>query len=73
MPFLRSITWRCDICHRERSDEFIRVHKVDITPSGFPLGTVIRNVKYCSDNETCREDAMNWRQPRPVSDEAEEA
>lgn len=48
-----TVTWRCDICHRERPDRFISVHKVDITPPRLPPGTVVRNVKYCNDNDAC--------------------
>lgn len=55
-----SLTWKCDICHRERPDAQISVHKVDIGPAEKP-GVVIRNVKYCNDNPACKEGAENWK------------
>lgn len=59
---LEDMTWRCDICGRERRDAKISVHKVDIGPAGLPAGTVIRNVKYCNDNPTCHDAALNWNE-----------
>jgi hypothetical protein len=60
--WLESLTWRCDICRRERPDAKISVHKVDIGPAGLPAGTVIRNVKYCNDNPNCHDAALNWKE-----------
>lgn len=57
------LTWRCDICRRERPDEQISVHKVDIGPKD-QLGIVIRNVKYCNDNHDCIIGAANWKEKR---------
>ena len=56
------LTWRCDICRDTRPDDKISVHKVDITPQGFPPGTVIRNVKYCNDRPACKLCAENWKE-----------
>jgi len=28
--YLRNLSWKCDICHRERPDAQISVYKVDI-------------------------------------------
>jgi hypothetical protein len=55
-----SLTWQCDICHQERPDRKITVHKVDIGPRNLPPGTMVRNIKYCSDNLHCEEAARNW-------------
>jgi hypothetical protein len=55
-----NLTWKCDICRRERPDAQISVHKVDIGPADQP-GIVIRNVKYCNDNPACKEGAENWK------------
>jgi hypothetical protein len=60
--FFRDLTWRCDLCHKERPDARISVHKVDIGLPKFPAGIVIRNVKYCSDNPLCFEGAKNWNE-----------
>lgn len=56
-----TLTWLCDICHQERPDKFISVHKVDITPENPPLPpwTVTRNVKYCNDKPACFLAAVN--------------
>jgi len=62
--WMRSLTWRCDICHRERPDASISVHKVDIGPKHLPPGTVTRNVKYCNDNPACKQGAENWKERR---------
>jgi hypothetical protein len=57
-----SLTWRCDICRRERRDEFISVHKVDTSPEGMPPGTVVRRVKYCNDSPDCEAAAKHWQE-----------
>lgn len=57
-----SLTWRCDLCHQERPDEKISVHKVDIGPQNLPPGTVIRNVKFCNDNPVCIVGAEHWKE-----------
>lgn len=51
---------RCDICHQERPDAAISVHKVDIHPE--QPGVVIRNVKFCNDSPACKEGAENWKE-----------
>jgi hypothetical protein len=55
-------TWRCDICRQVRPDAQIGVHRVDITPDGFPPGTMIRNVKFCNDNPVCIVGAEHWKE-----------
>jgi hypothetical protein len=59
---LEDMTWRCDLCRRERPDSKISVHKVDIGPVGLPAGTAVRNVKYCNDNHVCHQAALNWNE-----------
>jgi hypothetical protein len=63
MSYREDLTWRCDICQRERPDARISVHKVDQTParSNLPAWTVTRNVKYCNDTPACKEGAENWK------------
>jgi hypothetical protein len=60
--WMAGLTWKCDICHRERPDAMIAVHKVDIGPANLPPWTVVRNVKYCIDNPACREGAVKWKE-----------
>lgn len=60
-----NLTWRCDICHLERPDAQISVHKVDIGPKSSP-GIVVRHVKYCNDSQFCEDAAKIWQEPRPV-------
>lgn len=60
--WFKGLSWRCDICHVERPDEKISVHKIDITPGGFPPGPVTRNVKYCNDNPACKQGAESWKE-----------
>lgn len=60
--WMASQTWKCDICREERPDAFISVYKVDITPKNLPPGSVVRNVKYCSDDPACKNGAMNWKE-----------
>ena len=58
-----SLTWRCDICHDPRPDQFISVHKVDITDNPkLPPWTMTRNVKYCNDRIACKSGAENWKE-----------
>ena len=59
MSLASELTWRCDICGQERPGAAISVHKVDLHPE--QPGIVVRNVKYCNDNPTCFEGALNWR------------
>jgi len=55
------LTWRCDICHRERPDDCISVHKVDLTPPTYQQrGIMVRNVKYCNDKYECQQGAEHW-------------
>ena len=59
---LSDLTWRCDICRKERPDSKISVHKVDIGPKNLAPGIVTRNVKYCNDNPHCHDAAKNWNE-----------
>jgi len=62
VDWMKSLTWKCDICHLERPDAQISVHKVDIYPQ--QPGVATRNVKYCNDNPACKEGAENWKERR---------
>lgn len=46
---LRTLTWRCDACHRERLDAQIKVLTYPLKISKYAS----RNFKYCSDNPLC--------------------
>lgn len=59
--WLNNLTWKCDICHAERPDHRISVHKVDFSGPNLPPGTAIRNVKYCNDKPACKEGAEKWQ------------
>jgi hypothetical protein len=61
--WMTSLTWKCDICHRERPDDKISVHHVDIGSPNLPPRTMIRNVKYCNDTLACCQGAENWKEP----------
>ena len=65
LDWTRTLTWHCDICRRERPDDRISVNKVDMTPAGFPAGTIVRNVKYCNDTPQCFNAALRWREDHP--------
>lgn len=55
---LTDITWRCNVCGKERPNKYISIHKVDRSSDyDFPTGTVIWNIKYCNDNLECFEGA----------------
>ncbi len=55
---MHEITWICEICIKERPDEAISVHKVDLSEAfGIPTSTCQRNIKYCNDNKQCLEGA----------------
>ena len=51
---MNSLTWKCEICHRERPDDKIDV----LTYSLKNLEGAERNLKYCNDNEECKNKAM---------------
>lgn len=57
---MEKLTWRCDVCHAERPDAHISVHKVDLHPER--PGIVIRNVKFCNDNPACIVGAEHWKE-----------
>lgn len=44
-------TWRCDICHKERPDQFISVKVKPLTYKGQKLGE--QNIKFCNDTTSC--------------------
>lgn len=48
-----NLTWRCDVCGRERHDKFISVYKKPL--KGFKEGVAEQNIKYCNDREHCHE------------------
>ncbi len=49
-----SIEFRCEVCNRMRPNKLISVHKVDLgTARNLPAGSLMRNVNYCNDSDTC--------------------
>lgn len=54
MTTLDKLTWACEICHKERPDANISVKIYAL--KDIPGGT--RNLKYCNDNDDCRERAI---------------
>lgn len=51
LDWMKTLTWKCDVCHEERPDQFISVWQLDrTTEHGFHY---IRNLKYCNDREAC--------------------
>lgn len=49
------LTWTCHVCHAERPDERISVHrKSTVTEGGIRIQ---QNVRYCNDRPTCVEGA----------------
>lgn len=44
-----NLTWKCEICNRERPDSLISVYSYEI--NGLP--GAVRNIKYCNDNSIC--------------------
>ena len=59
------LTWTCMVCGKRRPDEFISVYNRDDS-SEFHLtpGSVISHIRYCNDNEACKEKAkiFNWEE-----------
>jgi len=54
-------TWNCDICKKEREDEFISVFKHDRSEEhDLPEGTFTENVKYCNDDLDCSAKAKDY-------------
>lgn len=52
------ITWMCHVCKQERPDEKISVYSKDVSSEyQLPEGTMIMNVRYCNDRESCIENA----------------
>lgn len=56
--YFSKLTWKCNVCDREREDRYISVKTHDIHPITEP-GFGYRNVKYCNDNEKCESHASN--------------
>lgn len=58
---MTELTWWCHLCARERPDEFISVYKIDKSEKyGLPPGTITLNVRFCNDNEKCRDAAPRF-------------
>ena len=53
--FLSNLTWRCEICNRERPDRFINVFKKPTRKIN-----LAQNIKYCNDNEDCYNRAQSY-------------
>ena len=52
------ITWKCHVCGRERTDDKISVYSKDVSEEyELAIGTMIMNIRYCNDNESCVENA----------------
>jgi len=52
-----NLTWRCQICKKERPDDKISV--VSYTLKDFPNAEA--NIKYCNDNMDCYRGALKKR------------
>ena len=52
-----SLTWRCQICRKERPDDKISV--LSYPMKGFASAQI--NTKYCNDNPKCYEGALEKR------------
>jgi hypothetical protein len=47
--------WNCEVCGKKRLGEDISIAMHDFSATySLPYGTVVRNVKYCNDNPTCK-------------------
>lgn len=63
------LTWMCHICGADREDEKISVCTTDTSEDvGLPSGTLTQNVRYCNDNENCRDMAPYYRFYTPGKD-----
>lgn len=52
------MTWKCHVCKEERPDNKISVYSKDTSSEyGLPMGTMIMNIRYCNDRESCIENA----------------
>ena len=51
---MENLTWKCDICHKERPDD--RIDVLTYPMEGLPGAEI--NLKYCNDNEDCRQKAI---------------
>lgn len=57
---LEKPVWKCHVCGDERPDEKISVLTRDKSGEfGFPLATIMENVRYCNDRKECIEGAKN--------------
>lgn len=60
IPDFEKITWRCRVCHKERTDKYIKTYMHDLGEVlGVETGMIHVNVKYCVDSPTCKEKASN--------------
>lgn len=51
------MTWTCHVCGKERLDRYISVHQRKRTATNTGV-TVVENIRYCSDDPSCREGAL---------------
>jgi len=51
---LNNLTWKCEICGKERPDNKISV--ITYKLKNFPKAE--RNLKYCNDNPDCQKEAV---------------
>ena len=62
-------TWNCDICKKEREDEFISVFKNDVSEKhNLPEGSFVENIKYCNDDLDCStsvRDYTHFKEKKP--------
>jgi len=60
--YMRKLSWRCQMCNKERPDNKISVYSSDLTVA-IGLGDmgeniVTLNTKYCNDNKECEKKAQ---------------
>ncbi len=64
MPMLD--VWDCHVCGDERPDDVIGVFKVDTSAeNGLPPGTMVQNIRYCTDKPECVIGARSYRHVQP--------
>lgn len=67
------ITWTCNICRRVRPDSEIGVYNIDISKEhGFEVGTIVLNVRYCTDTPKCILAAPNFRLDFKVEEDGDQ-
>lgn len=52
----KNLTWKCEVCRRERPDDKISVYKHPCAK----LEGAITHIKYCNDTTNCEEMARNY-------------